>query len=67
MSELESRLSRLEEKVDDILSILLKETSGESESKRMMDSFAIDVAANVLVRMLPDDKVSELNDLFKTR
>lgn len=67
MSELESRLSRLEEKVDEILSILLKETSGESESKRMMDSFAIDVAANVLVRMLPDDKVSELNDLFKTR
>lgn len=59
------RLDSMERKIDRILSLVEKSNSKEENDKRMNEAFAIDVAANILVRMLPEDKVNELSNIFK--
>ena len=59
------RLDSMERKIDRILLLVEKSNSPEENDKRMNENFAIDVAANVLVRMLPEDKVNELSKIFK--
>ena len=64
-NELKIRIDLIEGKIDRILSIVEKSNSKEENDKRMNEAFAIDVAANILVRMLPEDKVDELSNMFK--
>lgn len=55
----------MERKIDRIISLVEKSNSKEENDKHMNEAFAIDVAANILVRMLPEDKVDELSNMFK--
>lgn len=64
-NELKIRIDSIERKIDRILSLVEKSNSPEENNKRMNDAFAIDVAANILVRMLPEDKINELSNMFK--
>ena len=64
-NELKIRIDLIEGKIDRILSLVEKSSSPEENNKRMNEAFAIDVAANILVRMLPEDKVNELSNMFK--
>lgn len=64
-NELKIRIDSIERKIDRILSLVEKSNSPEENNKRMNEAFAIDVAANILVRMLPEDKVNELSNIFK--
>ena len=59
------RLDSMERKIDRIISLVEKSNSKEENDKHMNEAFAIDVAANILVRMLPEDKVDELSNMFK--
>ena len=65
-NELKIRIDSIERKIDRILSLVEKSSSPEENDKRMNEAFAIDVAANILVRMLPEDKANELSKLFKS-
>lgn len=65
MEYLIDRIDSMERKIDRILSLVEKSSSPEENNKRMNEAFAIDVAANILVRMLPEDKVNELSNMFK--
>ena len=65
MEYLIDRIDSMERKIDRILSLVEKSNSKEENDKRMNEAFAIDVAANILVRMLPEDKVNELSNMFK--
>ena len=65
MEYLIDRIDSIERKIDRILSLVEKSNSKEENDKRMNEAFAIDVAANILVRMLPEDKVNELSNMFK--
>ena len=66
MEYLIDRIDSMERKIDRILSLVEKSNSKEENDKRMNEAFAIDVAANILVRMLPEDKANELSKLFKS-
>lgn len=64
-NELKTRIDLIERKIDRILSLVEKSNSPEENNKRMNEAFAIDVAANIIVRMLPEDKINELSNMFK--
>lgn len=66
MEYLIDKIDSMERKIDRILSLVEKSSSPEENNKRMNEAFAIDVAANILVRMLPEDKANELSKLFKS-